>query len=79
MRLSASTVAGVAALLSVIVLLPPQDADSRRETVVRFVESEMVPHDARWRAQHHVDRELWRKAGETGLLLRRFATGPRHG
>ena len=29
----------------------------------------MVPHDARWRAQHHVDRETWRKAGETGLLL----------
>ncbi len=50
---------------------PWMDDDLRtfRETVVRFVESEMVPHDARWRAQHHVDRELWRKAGETGLLL----------
>jgi acyl-CoA dehydrogenase len=50
---------------------PWMDDDLRtfRETVVRFVDSEMVPHDARWRAQHHVDRELWRKAGETGLLL----------
>jgi acyl-CoA dehydrogenase len=50
---------------------PWMDDDLRtfRETVVRFVDAEMVPHDARWRAQHHVDRELWRKAGATGLLL----------
>ncbi len=46
-----------------------EDLQTFRETVVRFIESEMVPHDARWRAQHHVDRETWRKAGETGLLL----------
>jgi acyl-CoA dehydrogenase len=50
---------------------PWMDDDLRtfRETVSRFVETEMVPHDARWRAQHHVDRETWLKAGETGLLL----------
>ena len=50
---------------------PWMDDDLRtfRETVVRFLEDEMVPHDARWRAQHHVDRALWHKAGETGLLL----------
>ena len=50
---------------------PWMDDDLRtfRETVARFVEAEMVPHDARWRAQHHVDRETWLKAGETGLLL----------
>jgi acyl-CoA dehydrogenase len=29
---------------------------------------EIVPNDARWREQHHVDRELWSKAGEVGLL-----------
>jgi acyl-CoA dehydrogenase len=40
-----------------------------RETVSRFVVTEMLPHDARWRAQHRVDRDTWRKAGETGLLL----------
>jgi acyl-CoA dehydrogenase len=39
-----------------------------RETVVRFVESEMVPHDARWREEHNVGAEIWRKAGELGLL-----------
>lgn len=39
-----------------------------RETARRFVESEVVPHDARWREQHHVDREIWNKAGEVGLL-----------
>jgi len=39
-----------------------------RETVVRFVESEMVPHDARWREQHNVGAEIWRRAGELGLL-----------
>jgi acyl-CoA dehydrogenase len=50
---------------------PWMDDDLRtfRETVSRFVETEMVPHDARWRAQHRVDRETWLKAGETGLLL----------
>ena len=45
------------------------DLEVFRDTVVRFIESEMVPHDARWREQHHVDRETWLKAGDTGLLL----------
>lgn len=39
-----------------------------RENVARFVDTEMLPHDARWRAQHHVDRDVWHKAGEMGLL-----------
>jgi acyl-CoA dehydrogenase len=39
-----------------------------RDTVARFVEAEMVPRDARWRAQHHVDRETWKLLGDTGLL-----------
>jgi acyl-CoA dehydrogenase len=46
-----------------------EDLKVFRETVSRFVETEMVPHDARWRAQHHVDRETWRRVGEMGLLL----------
>jgi len=45
------------------------DLEVFRDTVVRFIETEMVPHDAHWREQHHVDRETWRKAGDTGLLL----------
>ena len=44
------------------------DLTAFRDTVARFVETEMVPHEARWRAQHHVDRETWRLLGQTGLL-----------
>src|SRR5688572_32989459 len=52
-------------------IIPWMDDDLEvfRDTVVRFIETEMVPHDARCREQHHVDRETWRKAGDTGLLL----------
>jgi acyl-CoA dehydrogenase len=28
-----------------------------------------VPHQERWRKQQHVDRALWRKGGELGILL----------
>jgi acyl-CoA dehydrogenase len=45
------------------------DLELFRDNVVRFIDSEMVPLDAKWREQHHVDRETWRKAGENGLLL----------
>ena len=44
------------------------DLTAFRDTVARFVETEMVPHEAKWRAQHHVDRETWRLLGQTGLL-----------
>jgi len=49
---------------------PWMDEDLRvfRETVARFVEDEMLPLDARWRAQHHVDPATWRRVGELGLL-----------
>jgi acyl-CoA dehydrogenase len=49
---------------------PWMDDDLRmlREAISRFVESEMVPLDAKWRAQHHVDKEMWRKAGAAGFL-----------
>jgi acyl-CoA dehydrogenase len=40
-----------------------------RDAVRRFVETELVPHEARWREQRHVDRAAWRKGGEMGLLL----------
>lgn len=39
-----------------------------RDSVARFVSSEMVPMDAQWRSQHHVGRNIWRRAGELGLL-----------
>ena len=39
-----------------------------RDAARRFVENEVAPNDARWREQKHVDREIWNKAGEVGLL-----------
>ena len=44
------------------------ELESFRDAVRRFVASEVAPHGERWRQQQHVDRELWRKAGEMGLL-----------
>lgn len=45
-----------------------EELSAFRDTVARFVETEMLPEDARWRAQHHVDPEMWKKLGDTGLL-----------
>ena len=40
-----------------------------RDAIRRFVDAEVVPHQERWAKQQHVDRELWRKGGEMGMLL----------
>jgi alkylation response protein AidB-like acyl-CoA dehydrogenase len=39
-----------------------------RKTVRRFFETEVVPNREAWDEQQHVDRGLWNKAGEMGLL-----------
>ena len=39
-----------------------------REAVARFVDTQMVPHDARWREEHNVGHEIWRQAGALGFL-----------
>ena len=39
-----------------------------RQAVARFIDAEMVPHDARWREEHNVGHEIWRKAGALGFL-----------
>jgi acyl-CoA dehydrogenase len=44
------------------------DLEMLRDTARKFFERECVPHDARWTAQHHADREIWHKAGQAGLL-----------
>ena len=44
------------------------ELDLFRDAARRFVENEVAPNDARWREQKHVDREIWNKAGEVGLL-----------
>ena len=38
-----------------------------RLSVSPFVETEMLPFDEKWR-QQHIDKALWRKAGDQGLL-----------
>jgi long-chain-acyl-CoA dehydrogenase len=45
-----------------------EDLTIFRDAVARFVDAEMVPHDEQWRKQQHVGKEIWRKAGEMGLL-----------
>ncbi|SES91113.1 MULTISPECIES: acyl-CoA dehydrogenase family protein [Marinobacter] len=39
-----------------------------RDSVSRFLEAEVAPHDAEARKQGNVGHGLWRKAGEMGLL-----------
>ena len=45
-----------------------ENLDIYRNSVSRFVENEMQPHDERWREQGHIDKEVWRKAGAQGFL-----------
>jgi acyl-CoA dehydrogenase len=45
------------------------ELEDLREAVRRFAELEIVPHQERWRKQQHVDRALWNKGGELGILL----------
>ena len=39
-----------------------------REAISRFVETEFLPLDAKWRKQHRVDREAWHEIGAAGFL-----------
>lgn len=34
----------------------------------KFIEKEVVPHEMAWAKQNHVDREIWNRFGEVGLL-----------
>ena len=45
------------------------ELEAFRDSVRRFVAAEVAPHQDAWKAQRHVDRGLWDKAGELGLLL----------
>lgn len=44
------------------------DHEAFRETVRKFYEKEVVPNIEKYEKQQHVDRDLWNKAGELGLL-----------
>ena len=39
-----------------------------RDSVRRFMDEEVKPHEERWQEQGYVDREVWRKAGANGFL-----------
>ena len=43
--------------------------DMFRDSVRRFFQKEVEPHRDRWHEQGQVDREIYRKGGEQGLLL----------
>jgi acyl-CoA dehydrogenase len=45
------------------------ELETFRDAVRRFVDAEIVPHQERWRKQQHVDRDLWNKGGDMGILL----------
>lgn len=44
------------------------DHETFRDSVRRFVDVELVPHHAEWERDKRVPREVWRKAGDAGLL-----------
>ncbi|MCB0895408.1 MAG: acyl-CoA dehydrogenase family protein, partial [Nocardioidaceae bacterium] len=45
-----------------------QEHEDFRQTVRSFLEKEVVPHHAQWEADGQVSRDVWRAAGEQGLL-----------
>jgi len=45
-----------------------EEHEAFRSTVRRFMEDEIAPHMETWMAQGYVDRQIWRRAGELGLL-----------
>jgi alkylation response protein AidB-like acyl-CoA dehydrogenase len=45
-----------------------QEHEDFRAGVIAFLERECVPHHEKWEAAGIVDRDVWRKAGEQGLL-----------
>jgi acyl-CoA dehydrogenase len=44
------------------------DLEIFRDAVAKFADAEMVPHEAQWRAQQNVGKDIWRRAGELGFL-----------
>lgn len=46
-----------------------EDQAELRKLARAFFRAEITPHQARWDEQHHVDRKIWNKVGDAGLLL----------
>jgi acyl-CoA dehydrogenase len=45
-----------------------EDLSIFRDAAARFLDAEMVPNEEQWRKQQHVGKDIWLKAGSTGLL-----------
>lgn len=45
-----------------------EDHEAFRATARRFFETEIGPFHEKWEEQQHLDRNLWNKAGELGML-----------
>ncbi|MFC7752081.1 acyl-CoA dehydrogenase family protein [Tsukamurella soli] len=45
-----------------------EEMDQLREMADAFLAKELTPNIEKYAEQHHVDRDLWNKAGEVGLL-----------
>jgi acyl-CoA dehydrogenase len=44
------------------------DVEAFRDLAHSFLQKECAPNEERWGEQQHIDREVWNKAGELGLL-----------
>ncbi len=44
------------------------DLETFQDAIRKFVERELAPNEERWWKQQHIDREVWYKAGELGML-----------
>ncbi|XP_069120861.1 long-chain specific acyl-CoA dehydrogenase, mitochondrial-like [Argopecten irradians] len=45
-----------------------EEHDMFRQSVRRFFQEEVIPNHAQWEQDGNVSKELWEKAGETGIL-----------
>ena len=45
-----------------------EELEMLRDSAHRFFERECIPHEMRWRAQQHADRDIWTRAGQAGIL-----------
>ncbi|WP_433470377.1 acyl-CoA dehydrogenase family protein [Saccharomonospora azurea] len=45
-----------------------EELDDVRDLARTFCRNELTPHQARWAEQKRIDRRVWEKAGEVGLL-----------
>lgn len=45
-----------------------EELEMLRDTARRFFEKEVAPRAAAWRKQKHVDRAIWKMAGDLGLI-----------